>query len=402
MPKYAYVATNPSGTTVKGTVDAASAVRARNDLAGRNLSVVEVKERKSLTQIEITPKKVKPQDLMMFSRQMGAFLRAGIPILDALEMLTEDASNSQLQQVLVEVSDDLRAGRTFADAMARHSQAFPSYYLGILRSAELSGNLDTVLARLADYIERDLEVSRSIKSALTYPLVVLVMAIGTVILLVSYVLPKFKEFFDDFDAELPLPTRMLLAIGDFFQNWGLVLLVVAVVLTVLLYFYLRTDAGKKSRDALVLRVPLIRDVIRFSVAERYTRILGAMLRAGVPVPEATSSAIEATNNRVFAEQLSVAREATLRGEGISRPVMETGLFPLPVEKMLRVGEESGTLDQQLDAAAAYCEGERTYRLKRLTTLFEPIVIVVMGGIVGFVAIAMVSALYGIYDQVNFK
>ena len=402
MPKYAYVATNPSGATVKGTVDAASAVRARNDLSGRNLSVVEVKERKSFTQIEITPKKVKPQDLMMFSRQMGAFLRAGIPILDALDMLTEDATNSQLQQVLVEVSDDLRAGRTFADAMARHGQAFPSYYLGILRSAELSGNLDTVLERLATYIERDLDVSRSIKSALTYPLVVLVMAIGTVILLVSYVLPRFKDFFDEFDATLPLPTRILLAIGDFFDKWGLVVLVSIVVLVVLLYFYLRTDSGKKARDAFLLRLPLIRDIIRYSIAERYCRILGAMLRAGVPVPEASSSAIEATNNRVFAEQLSVAREATLRGEGISRPVMETGLFPLPVEKMLRVGEESGTLDQQLDAAAGYCEGERQFRLKRLTTLFEPIVIVVMGGIVGFVAIAMVSALYGIYNQVNFK
>jgi type IV pilus assembly protein PilC len=401
MPKYAYVATNLSGSTVKGTVDAASAVRARNDLLGRDLSVIQVKERKSIAKIEITAKKVKPQDLMMFSRQMGAFLRAGIPILDALEMLTEDASNSQLKQVLVEVADDLRAGRTFADAMARHSQAFPSYYLGILRSAELSGNLDTVLDQLATYIERDLEASRAIKSALTYPLVVLVMAIGTVILLVSYVLPRFKDFFDDFGAKLPITTRILLAIGDFFDKWGLVLLVAVIVLGLFLFLYLRTEAGKRARDALILRLPLVRDIIRFSVSERYCRILGAMLRAGVPVPEASSSAIEATNNRIYAERLSVARDATLRGEGLARPVMATQLFPLPVEKMLRVGEESGTLDQQLDGAASYCESERQYRLKRLTTLFEPAVIVVMGGIVGFVAIAMVSALYGIYNQVNF-
>jgi type IV pilus assembly protein PilC len=402
VPKYAYVATDLSGTTIKGTLDAASAVRARNDLLGRELNVLEVKQRKSFTQIEITPKKVKPQDLMLFSRQMGAFLRAGIPILDALEMLIEDASNAQLKQVLVEVSDDLRAGRTFADAMARHRDAFPSYYLGILRSAELSGNLDTVLDQLAKYIERDLEASRTIKSALTYPLVVLFMAIATVVLLISYVLPRFKDFFDDFDATLPLPTRILLAIGDFFSNWGLVFLAVVVVAIVLLYMYGRTSAGKRTRDASLLRLPLIRDIVRFSVAERYCRILGAMLRAGVPVPEASTSAIEATNNRVFAEKLSIARDATLRGEGISRPVADTELFPLPVEKMLLVGEESGTLDQQLDAAAIYCEGERQYRLKRLTTLFEPAVIVVMGFIVGFVAIAMVSALYGIYDQVNFK
>ncbi len=402
MPKYAYTATDLSGATVKGSLDAASAVRARNDLLGRDLNVLEVKQRKSLTQIEITAKKIKPQDLMLFSRQMGAFLRAGIPILDSLDMLIEDASNSQLKQVLVEVSDSLRSGSTFSDAMAQHSSAFPSYYLGILRSAELSGNLDTVLDRLATYIERDLEASRTIKSALTYPTVVLFMAIGTVVLLISYVLPRFKEFFDDFDATLPLPTRMLLAIGDFFGKWGLVLFAVVIVFIVFIYLYGRTESGKKTRDGLMLRIPLIRDIVRFSVSERYCRILGAMLRAGVPVPEASSSAIEATNNRVYAEKLSIARDATMRGEGLSRPVAATKLFPLPVEKMLLVGEESGTLDQQLDSAAAYCESERQYRLKRLTTLFEPAVILVMGFLVGFVAIAMVSALYGIYDQVQFK
>ena len=402
MPKYSYTATDLSGTTVKGTVDAQSAVRARNDLLGRDLVVVEVKERKSFTQIEITAKKVKPQDLMLFSRQMSAFLRAGIPILDALDMLIEDASNNQLRQILVEVSDGLRSGATFSDAMARHQQAFPSYYLGILRSAELSGNLDTVLDQLAAYIDRDLEASRTIKSALTYPTVVLLMAIGTVILLVSYVLPKFEVFFQDFDAELPLPTRMLLAIGDFIGEWGLVLAAAVVALILLIYFYGRTERGKMTRDKLLLRLPLIRDIVRFSVSERFCRILGAMLRAGVPVPEATSSAIDATNNRVYARDLSTARNATMRGEGISRPVAATKLFPLPVEKMLLVGEESGTLDQQLVAAAMYCEVERQYRLKRLTTLFEPAVILVMGFIVGFVAIAMVSALYGIYDQVDFK
>src|SRR6476661_2157774 len=229
MPKFSFVATDPSGASVKGSLDAQSATRARNDLLGRHLRVVEFKERKSLKAIELTPKKVKPQDLMVFSRQMAAFLKAGIPILDALEMLTTDAANKRLQQVLVEAADALRAGSTFADAMAVHDKMFPSYYIGILRSAELSGNLDEVLAELATYIERDVEATRAVKSALVYPAVIFVMSIGTVILLVTYVLPKFKKFFESFHAQLPITTRMMLALGDFFTQYGLMVLGLTVV-----------------------------------------------------------------------------------------------------------------------------------------------------------------------------
>ena len=402
MPKFSYVATDPSGATVKGVLDAPSAVRAQNDLLGRSLAGVRVRERKSVGQIEITPKKLKPADLMVFSRQMAAFLRAGIPILDSLEMLTSDASNKRLQRMLVEVSDSLRAGSTFADAMAAHSSLFPSYYVGILRSAELTGNLDVVLEQLSGYIERDLETTRAIRSALIYPLVILVMSIGTVLLLVTYVLPKFKGFFKSFHAKLPLPTRMLLAVGDFFTAYGAIVVGAALAFLIFLVVYLQMERGKRTRDKLLLKLWMVKDVIKFAVTERFCRILSAMLKAGVPVPEAMTAALEATNNRVYAEALVDARDATLRGEGISRPVAETHLFPSAAEKMLLVGEQSGTLDTQLDATALYCEGERAYRLKRITTLFEPVVIVVMGLIVGFVAIALVSAMYGIFNQVKLK
>jgi type IV pilus assembly protein PilC len=195
---------------------------------------------------------------------------------------------------------------------------------------------------------------------------------------------------------------MLLGVGDFFSQWGLVLAGIAVALFVFLLVFLRTDAGRRARDKFLLRVPLVKEVIRFAVVERFCRILSAMLKAGVPVPEAMTAALQATNNRVYADALVKARDATLRGEGISRPVADTHLFPPAAEKMLLVGEQSGTLDTQLDATAVYCEGERTYRLKRLTTLFEPIVIVLMGVMVGFVAIALVSAMYGIFNQVKIQ
>jgi type IV pilus assembly protein PilC len=402
VPKFKYVAVDPSGAKVSGVVEAASAVRVRNDLVVREYRDVQVKERKRLAQIEITTKKLKPVDLMNFSRQFAAFLRAGIPILDALEALQEEANNPQLKLVLRDISDALRSGMPLSDAMAAHRDIFPTYYIGILRSAELTGNLDTVLDQLASYIERDLAARRAVKSALTYPAVIMVMAVVTIVVLVSYVLPKFEDFFKGFDAKLPLPTRMLLGISRFLTDWAAVIIGVLVVVTVGLFFYLRTDAGKLRRDRVALKLPVVSDVIRYAVIERFFRILGSMLRAGVPMPDAMTSATEATNNLVYEGALTTAREEVLRGHGLARPITETGLFPGASGQMLRVGEESGTLDQQLELAADFYAQELDYKLKRLTSLFEPAVIVVMGLIVGFVAIALVSAMYGIFNQVKIQ
>jgi type IV pilus assembly protein PilC len=402
VPKYKFVAVDPSGAKVKGQLDAASAVRARSDVMVRDLHNVEVKERKPWTQMELTTKKIKPLDVMNFSRQLGAFLRAGIPILDALESLEEDASNPVLKRALNEMSDALRAGSSFADAVAVHDNIFPSYYVSILRSAELTGNLDIVLDQLSAYIERDDGVRRSIKSALTYPLVVAAMATVTVLVLVTYVLPKFEKFFRDLHATLPLPTRMLMGFARFLENWWLVIIGVSVILLVTGVTYFRTEAGKVRRDGLLLNAPAVGGVVQCAVIERFCRILGTMLGAGVPIPDAMTAASDATNNRVFQAGLEGARLEMMRGNGIAGPVKATGLFPNSATQMLKVGEQSGTLDQQLVLTADYFEVELDHKLKRLTSLFEPAIIIVMGGIVGFVAIALISAMYGIFNQVKIQ
>lgn len=402
MPTFKYVAIDPNGAKIRGTQDAASAVRVRNDLLNREYQVVEVKERRPFTEIEITTKKIKPADLMNFSRQMAAFLRAGIPIIDALEALSEDASNKILRKTLIDITDSLRAGSTFSDACAVHSDLFPSYYVGILRSAELTGNLDIVMDQLARYIERDLEASRTLKSALTYPAVIFAMAIVTVIILVAYVLPRFETFFKSFKAKLPLATRMLISFGNFFSTWWWLIAIVIVGGGIAIYVYVHTEKGRYNKDRLLLKLPAVGPVVECAAIERFCRILGAMLRAGVAIPEAMRAASDASNNRVYRKALSEARDAMLRGDGLARPLADTGLFPGAAAQMLRVGEDSGTLDQQLETAAAYYESELSYKVKRLTTLFEPIVIVTMGVIVGFVAIALVSAMYGIFNQVKIQ
>jgi type IV pilus assembly protein PilC len=356
--------------------------------------------KKSIWQFELTAKKVPRKELMNFSRQLAVFIKAGIPIIDALEVIREEMANKHFDAILSQMVDDLRAGSTFADAVAQHNQAFPAFYVGILRSAELTGHLDEVLLQLSEYIERDVEARRKVVSALTYPAVIFVLSIVVVGVLTVYVMPKFEVFFKDLHATLPLPTRMLLAISSFLTTYWWVLLGVVVAITLALVVTLRTERGVMLRDRLLLKVPGLGDLVQYAVLERFCRILSSMTSAGVPLPEAMSVTADATSNAVFRQGILTAREAMMRGEGLAQPLSDTGLFPAAARQMMRVGESTGTLDSQLATAATYFDRELDYKIKKFTDLFEPAVLLTMGLVVGFVAIALVSAMYGIFNQVK--
>jgi type IV pilus assembly protein PilC len=356
--------------------------------------------KKSVWQFEITAKKVPRKELMHFSRQLAVFIKAGIPILDALEVIQEELGHKYFKTIVGEIVSDLRGGSTFADAVARHADAFPPYYIGILHSAELTGRLDTVLVQLSDYLEREVEARRMISSALTYPIVIAFMAVVVVIVLVSFVMPRFKKFFTDLHARLPLPTRMLLATSDFLTTWWFAFVGGALIVAIFLVVALRTQRGRSARDSLFLKLPVVGDLVQHVVLERFCRILSSMMGAGVPLPEALRVTTEATSNEVYKRRLADARDAMLRGEGLAGPLAATGLFPASARQMFKVGENTGTLDDQLETAAVFFERELEYKIKRFTNLFEPVVIVAMGVVVGFVAVALVSAMYGIFNQVN--
>jgi type IV pilus assembly protein PilC len=400
MPKFAYVAVTPDGQQVKGKTRATSRGDAEVALYGKEFRDLRVKEKKSILQYEISGPRIKKSDVMHLSRQIAAFLRAGLPILEAVHTIGAESESSSVRRMMNEVEDGLRTGERFSDCLERYPKVFPGFYRGMVRSAELTGELDTVLARLAVYIERDLEARRKIKSALIYPTAVAVMSIVTVVILAVYVLPKFKAFFEDLDAELPLPTRMLLAVTDFLGAWwwalggglGLVLLLGFVIT--------RFHWGKYARDAFFLKIPVLGETIRYSLVERFCRVLSSMVGAGVNLTDALAVTTEALRNRVFIKRLGKVSDAMLEGEGISGPLARTHLFPGTATQMLRVGEETGSLDDQLRVTAEYYEVELDYKIKKLTSIFEPMVIIVMGLIVGFVAVALVSAMYGIFSQVD--
>jgi type IV pilus assembly protein PilC len=400
MTKYAYTALTADGTSVSGTEVATTLQRAKEELAARHLLPVSVKEARSLLQFELTKERVKRRDVMHFSRQLAVFVRAGIPLLDGLDAIAEETSSKPLRAALDDISSQLRGGAPLADAAADHPEAFPEFYLSVLRSAELTGNLDDALDQLASYIERDIDTRKKVTGALIYPGVTLAMAMVTAGVLALWVLPKFEGFFDSFDAELPIATRMLLACTSFLGQWGVVLAGGMVAMVVGIILGRRTPGGRAVMDRFVLRIPVVGDMLRHVIIERFCRVMASMIGAGVPLPIALQVGAAVSNNKRYQDGILDAREAMLRGERLAGPLAATGLFPSSANQMLRVGEETGTLDRQLATAATYFDRELDGKIKRFTSLFEPAVILFIGVVVGFVAIAMVSAMYGIFGQVD--
>jgi type IV pilus assembly protein PilC len=400
MPKFSYAAIDSSGATVEGTQKADTIGDARSALLGRNLYPVKLEEKRGAMQIELTAEKVKKKELMHFTRQLAVFVKAGIPITEALDIIGDETSDVALRRTISAMVEDLRNGGTLADAAAKHENCFPKYYMGILQSAELTGKLDETLENLAGYLEREIETKSKVMSALSYPMVVMVLAVFTVAVLAGYVLPKFKPLFEELNADLPLPTRMLLGVATIFTDMIYIPVGAFIGAAATFYWLAKTSSGKPVKDKLLLKLPIIKGIVEYSILERFCRILGAMVRAGVPLPEGLKTTTEATDNTVYRAALEAAQEVMLEGGGFARPMSDTGLFPGAAKQMFKVGEETGTLDEQLHVASIYFDRELESRIKKFTAMFEPVMIIFVGVIVGFVAMALVSAMYGVLGSVK--
>jgi type IV pilus assembly protein PilC len=400
MVRYKYEAVK-DGSRIRGTTDAVSVKTAMATLVDQGLDVHKLKEKKSVLAFEVTKKKLPQGDLMHFSRQLAAFVRAGIPLVEAIEVIEEETQDKTLRVVLAGVRASLISGDTLSAALTPYETLFPQFYIDMVKAAELTGKVDDVLDDMSNYIKRDMEARATIKSAAIYPIVILFVSIVTVVVLSVFVLPRFKVFFESFKATLPLPTRMLIGVTDFLTAYWWVLLLGFVLVVAGVMVAVRTTRGRRIKDRMLLKAPVIGEVIRFSIVERFCRLLATMMEAGVPLPEAMAVLGQGTKNVLFQAGLAEVREAMMRGEGLARPLSASELFPGAVVQMVRVGENTGTLATQLEVASDYYGQELEYKIQRLTALFEPVVIILMGAAVGFVAIALISAMYGIYRQVQF-
>ena len=355
-----------------------------------------------ILQFEVSAKKIKPIELMHFCRYMSVFLAAGIPILDALETVRNDTKDKTLRTVIGEIAMSLRTGENFSTAIEAHHRALPNFFVSMVRAAEETGQLAVVLGQMAEYIDRDVEAKRKTKSALVYPAIVVSLSFVSIGVLIGFVLPRFVDFFESFNAKLPLPTRILVWISKTVQEYGPFVGGGAVLLAILIAIGMLTEQGKFVRDTILLRTPVVRKVVLFAVVERFCRILSSMVQAGVPLPVAIDLASKGGSNQAFGARIAVARRKMVEGAGLSTPLDETGLFPPAAIQMLRVGEETGSLEARLEEISTFYAKELSYKLKRLTDLLEPISVVIVGVLVGFVAIAIISAIYGVFNSSNIQ
>ena len=400
---YSYVAYTEDRRLVKGKLSAPTEEAAASLLSYGGYRVVSLKSVTplfNLGKLAARFSRVKPREIIMFSRQLALLIESGTDIVSSLELLQSQVTNRTLKRVLGEVAADIRSGSSLSLALSKHPRAFSEIYYRAMAAGEQGGNLEVVLRQMADHIERAATTEKKIKNALTYPIMVTIIAILVIGVLVTFVLPAFTSLYAAFEAELPLPTRILISVSDFFSQYGLYLLLAVVVAAGLGFAYVKTPAGKYQWHKLSFRLPVVGRIVLLSELSRCCRTMSLLFRVGLPLPEIMTLAIHGTNNKAMTEALTDVQQELIRGEGLSRPMAKRQLFlPLMVQ-MVGVGEETGNLDNTLATVAQSYEIEADDRTSSAVGLIQPATIIVIGLVVGFIALSLVSAMYSIYSQVG--
>jgi type IV pilus assembly protein PilC len=400
---YQYIAYTSDKRLVKGKLSATSEEAAADLLSYGGYQVVSLKMITPFFNMEkLTARfsRVKPMEVIMFSRQLALLLESGTDIVTALELLQAQVTNRTLKGVLGEVASDIRGGSSLSSALSKHPRAFPEIYHRTIAAGEQGGNLEIVLRQMADFMERQVATEKRIKNALTYPLILVIVAVIVVGILVTFVMPTFIDLYSMFGAELPLPTRMLIGFTELLSSYGLYLMLAIVVVAVVGYMYIRTPAGKYQFDKLLLGLPIVGRINLLSELSRCCRTMALLFRVGLPLPEIMSQAIHATKNKAMVEALSGVQQELIRGEGLSKPMARRELFlPLMVQ-MVGVGEETGNLDNTLITVAQSYELEADDRTSSAVGLIQPAMVVIIALVVGFIAVSLLSAMYSVYGQVG--
>ncbi len=346
----------------------------------------------------LTP--VKPAEVVLFSRQMAVLLESGTDIVTALELLQDQTSNRTLRRVIGEVASDIRGGSSLSLALSRHPRAFSPVYHRAIADGEQGGNLETVLRNMADFIERVVKTERKIKNALTYPAIVAVVAVIVISILVIFVLPTFTNLYTSLGTDLPVITTVFINLATWFTDYGLFFIGAIVAAIVAFLFYIRTPGGKYQWDKISLHLPVLGRILLLSELSRACQTMALLFRAGLPLPEIMTQAINSTNNKVIAEALTGVQSGLIRGEGLSGPMGRRPVFlPLMVQ-MVGVGEETGKLDDTLATVATTYDVEADDRITNAISLIQPIVTVIIGLVIAFIAVALVSSMYSLYGQLD--
>ena len=394
MPVYSYSGVNRGGTTVSGERQAASKAELQTLLRRENITINKMKEKGREFAMPTFGGGVSSKELAIFTRQFSVMIDAGLPLVQCLEILAGQQENKTFEKILTGVRSAVESGQTLSSAMRQYAKVFDPLYVNMVEAGETGGILDTILQRLSSYIEKNVKLKRAVQSALIYPVAVLFIAFGVIILLLWKVVPIFATLFAGLGAELPLPTRVVIGLSNFVGSiYGLVILVVFIGAAVALKYWYDTPTGRFALDTVLLKLPLIGMLLRKIGVARFTRTLGTLISSGVPILEGLDITARTAGNAVIERAIQKTRKAVEAGRTLVDPLKETNVFPSMVTQMIGVGEQTGAMDAMLQKIADFYEDEVDAAVKDLLTALEPLMIVFLGGVVGGVVISMYMPLF---------
>jgi type IV pilus assembly protein PilC len=400
MPTYVWKGRSAGGEVQAGELTFNSQAEAMETLRKKRIMVSSLKEKSKSLKIPVFGTGVGTKDLAIFTRQFSTMISAGLPLVQCLDILSRQTTKPIFAKTISDVNRDVEAGCTLADALAKHKKIFDNLFCNMVAAGEAGGILDEILSRLATYIEKADALKRKVKGAMIYPVVVLTVALGATAFMLIAIIPTFAKMFMDFGGELPLPTQIVLVLSNFLRMfwWAMAAGIIGGVVGIRQYY--KTDSGQKVLDRLLLKVPAVGDVLLKGAVARFTRTLGTLISSGVPILAGLEITARTSGNRIISDAIMSARTSIREGETVAGPLKASGVFPPMVVQMISVGEQTGALDEMLNKIAVFYEAEVDQAVENLTSIIEPVMIVLMGGIVGGMVVAMYLPMFKLINVVS--
>jgi general secretion pathway protein F len=405
MPVYEYRGLSAEGKKVRGIIDAPTPRMARTKLRALQIFPVDIREEISKPHVAEDPLarlfvRVRPQDVSIITRQLATLLEAGMPLVSALDAIIEQTDNHAVKRIISQVREEIKEGRSFADALDRHRKVFSDLYVNMIRAGEESGALEGVLLRLADFTENQILLKNRIRAVLAYPLIMTIIGAGVMIFLLTFVIPTVTQVFEEMGQTLPLPTRILMAVSNLFQGYWWVIIIGCILLIVGIKRYLQTPKGALHWDRVKLRFPLFGGLILRGAVARFARTLATLLKGGLPILNSLEIVKTVVNNQLLAQAIEETKVEVREGEGIAPSLKRSGLFPAIVTHMIATGEASGNLEVMLSKVADAYEAEVESKVTALTSILEPLIILAMGVVVGFIVISILLPIFEMNQLVH--
>ncbi len=399
---YLWVAETKKGRKLKGELEAASEQIARAQLRKRNLKILKLKPKPKdlFANIAFMQPKVTNKDIVIFTRQFSTMIDAGLPLVQGLNILAEQAENPTFRSILKQITKDVEGGSTLAEAMKKHPKIFNELFVNLIAAGEIGGILDTILQRLATFIEKAEDLKSKIKGALTYPIVVVAIALIVIAVILIFVIPVFQDMFSSFGSALPAPTQMVVDMSDFMKSNIIYIIPAIFIMGFVFKQYRSTKGGRKTTDAIALKLPVFGNLLKKTAVARFTRTLGTMLSSGVPILDSLEIVAKTAGNVVIEEIIYDVRGSIAEGQTIAEPLSENDVFPGMVIQMISVGEATGALDTMLEKIADFYDKEVDAAVDALTAMLEPLLMLFLGGAIGGLVIAMYLPIFSMAGAVG--